>query len=152
MLFHAIKENTHEGKEKKRWTDALMDAGYSSGGAKSAAEKILVMDEEIREGLSRWMEEGELVDIAIEDISVHELVNELGYKEIAAFLMLDWLRREPDAAKEAICRFADRVVISKECLKKLKIVAEEDDAANAEEKARIEAEEAAENEDESHEV
>lgn len=42
--------------------------------------------------------EGRLPDVAYQDITLDELVNTEQMKPIRAILMLDWIRREPDAA------------------------------------------------------
>lgn len=124
--------NERENGEARRWTEILRNEGYSKAGAKSAAEKIVGMDAELRVSLQKWLDHRELDHLAVDGISLLELTETLGYREIAAFLILDWLKREPDKAKEALCNVIDKNEFSDEWLEKVEASEKEDAAANPE--------------------
>lgn len=63
-------------------------------------------------------------------------------------MILDWLSREPEEAKKALAGAKDHLVIDEEVVQKIAQAAVEDDAENAEEKARLDAEEKANSVDE----
>ena len=143
MLFDDIAKMTKDYTEQKNWEKRLLEEGYSKAGAKSAAKKIVGMNPKILNALTRWMDERVLEDICVEDIYVTDLVEKMGHREIGAFLILDWLSREPEEAKKALAEAKDHLVIDEDVLQKIAQAAIEDDAENAEEKARLDAEEKA---------
>ena len=57
MLFDGIAKMTKDYTEQKNWEKRLLEEGYSKASAKSAAKKIVGMDQKILDALTRWMEE-----------------------------------------------------------------------------------------------
>ncbi len=57
------------------------------------------MDNESRKSFVKWFFTGELPDNQVEGISAEYLINNLNCKPLNAFIILDWLKSEPETAK-----------------------------------------------------
>ena len=57
------------------------------------------MDNESRKSFVNWFFTGELPDKQVEGISAEYLINNLNCKPLNAFIILDWLKSEPETAK-----------------------------------------------------
>ena len=115
-----------KNKEKKMWNKLLRNQGYSKEGAKSATEKIVLMDNSLKQEFIRWTETGVLPNIEIEGFDFSGLRNSLGLSETATFLMMDWLLRDPEQAKLSMAESLDRVIILDETLEDIDRAEEED--------------------------
>ena len=71
---------------------------YSEKGIDIVVAGVQEMDQEIRVGMERFLETGEIWGIQIEGFSVEKLIEEHGMNEVAAFLTLDWIKKEPEMA------------------------------------------------------
>lgn len=105
--------------EGERWLPMLKRNGYSDAAAASAAPKIEKMDPQLQNDLLRWDKIGDLPDREIEGFTVAGLVENLGMHPIGAFLMMDWLLREPDEAKYALAQPVTKLEISQAVLKRI---------------------------------
>ena len=95
---------------KKGYSDrmaCLLELGYTRHEAEQAAAKMEQMTPRLLEQLDLWFRTGNLPEDACEGFTVAELVEERGFAVPAAFLYLDWVIREPDAAKAALADMAD---------------------------------------------
>lgn len=101
------------------WIDFLKRNEYPDASAVSAAAKLDALPTDLQEALLRWDKSGELPDLEAEGFTLRELMDYKGLTEIAAILMLDWLRREPEAAKLALAEPADRLEIGAKERKRL---------------------------------
>lgn len=101
------------------WIDFLKKNGYPDVSAVSAAAKLDVLSADLQDALLRWDKSGELPDLEAEGFTLRDLVDYNGLTEIAAFLMLDWLRREPETAKLALAEPMDRLEIGENERKQL---------------------------------
>ena len=84
---------------------------YSGPQMESALESLISpsMDSEIRLHLEKFLTSGVLEDLTVEAYSVTRLKKEHGMNELAAFLTLDWLKREPEDAKASLAKGSDWV-------------------------------------------
>lgn len=96
--------------------DFLLEQGYESRtGAQAAAIKIESMQPDLRAAFFQWSETGQLPDLlpiiteGVEGVSIPDLVKRLGLSIPAAFLMLDWLIRDPNNAKIALANPIDQI-------------------------------------------
>ncbi len=62
------------------------------------------MDKESRLWVIKWILFGEYPNDEVEGVTIQELVNDLGYKPMNAFIVLDWLKTDPDTAKYFILK------------------------------------------------
>lgn len=108
-----------EFKEYGKWITCLEENGYTKAEAKSAAEKILSMDQDIKAALIQWMEDGIIENVVVEGFDVCGLMEHMGFSAIASFLLLDWLKRNPNEAKTALGGILDRVIVSDELLEEI---------------------------------
>jgi len=76
--------------------------GYSQLEIGFLRAKIEGLSSELRAVLEGWLQSGSLTEIVIEGYSMTDLMQRKGLEPVAAILTLDWLRREPDAARQAI--------------------------------------------------
>ena len=90
--------------EGERWLPLLRRNGYSGADLASAAPKIERMEPQLQQDLLRWEKIGDFPDREIEGFTVAGLVENVGLHPIGAFLMMDWLLREPDEAKYALAQ------------------------------------------------
>lgn len=63
----------------------------------------------LHESFARWWETGELPTVGVGSCTAEHLVKERSLTPLAALLTLDWLLREPEAARIAIECGQDRV-------------------------------------------
>ncbi|MBU0975535.1 MAG: hypothetical protein ABIE03_06620 [Patescibacteria group bacterium] len=64
----------------------------------------------IKNGLVEFLESEVVPDIEVEGYSLEKLVSEHQMNVLAAFLTLDWLRKEPEEAKKSLLRGHDAIV------------------------------------------
>ena len=69
------------------------------------------MPEDLQNALLEWDSFGKLPDISSEGFSATELVDGFGLTPIAAILMLNWLRNDPEEAKTALAQPVSRIVV-----------------------------------------
>ena len=105
--------------EGDQWLPLLKRNGYSDAAAASAAPKINKMDPQLQNDLLRWDKIGDYPDREIEGFTVSGLVENVGMHPIGAFLMMDWLLREPDEAKYALAQPLTKLEISQAALKSI---------------------------------
>lgn len=103
-------------KEYAKWKSYLKQNGYDDASAVSAAKKIMAMDSDLKEDLQKWADRGIMSERSVEGFRADELVDIMGFHEVAAFLMLDWLKRDPNAAKMALGDVIDKIELSNELL------------------------------------
>ena len=79
--------------------------GYDKAQTERLAPKIEALPEDIRTALENWVQTGELTSPVYADYDVKKILEKQpAYKEIAAYLTLDWLRRDPAAATAQLNR------------------------------------------------
>jgi hypothetical protein len=83
--------------------------GYSPYAADVTARELVAADPRIQEAFYRWWNTSEISDIEVEGHHLQRLADEHGMNPIAAFLTLDWLIKEPEAALASLARGHDRV-------------------------------------------
>lgn len=77
---------------------------YTSREIRHLFNSVKQMDKESRGWVIDWIESGKFPAKAVEQITVEELVKDFGYKPINAFIAIDWLKHDPDAAKYFIIK------------------------------------------------
>lgn len=102
--------------EGEQWLPLLKRNGYSDAAAASAAPKIEKMDPQLQNDLLRWDKIGDFPNREIEGFTVAGLVENVGMHPIGAFLVLDWLLREPDEAKCVLAQPLTKLEISQAAL------------------------------------
>lgn len=68
------------------------------------ADKVERMDERIKAAFEEWVDNDVIPTIEIEGWSYNKLVEKFKMRPVAAFLVLDWLTREPEKAAKALKR------------------------------------------------
>lgn len=86
----------------KDFVSILSEMDYSPADILHLYYEIKKMDPKIRNWFICWVEDGEYPSDRIEGVTVQQLVEEGGMKPINAFIMIDWLNSDPEAAKYAI--------------------------------------------------
>lgn len=75
---------------------------YKGEHLEDVVSKIESMDADLREKVEKFLETGEVEDMEVEGYTAEKLISDWGMLELAAYLTLDWLRREPEEAKRAL--------------------------------------------------
>ncbi|KKR28591.1 hypothetical protein A2715_03245 [Candidatus Woesebacteria bacterium RIFCSPHIGHO2_01_FULL_39_32] len=83
---------------------------YPDKGLDLVAKKIQQFDTQLKLELEKFLETGEIPAREINGYTIDKLVKEHGMNELAAFLTMDWLIREPEKATESLHRGADKLV------------------------------------------
>lgn len=123
--------NRPKNGDEKRWLKFLTEReGYDKASARSAAKKLVKLDARVKSAFEAWAETGIVKDVSISgaDFTARELMEQLGFQPVAAYLLMDWLIREPDAAKRALAGGADKVIIDAEFLRRMDEAGKLDDA------------------------
>lgn len=105
--------------EGERWLPLLQRNGYSGVALASVAPKIERMEPQLQQELLRWEEIGDFPDREIEGFTVAGLVENVGLHPIGAFLMMDWLLREPNEAKYALAQPLTKLEIDETALARI---------------------------------
>ena len=90
--------------DEKVLRDRLVnDFDYKENGVQFAIEKIKAMNPEVYAAFEAWFNTGAIQEIEVEGYTVASLrQKDKKMNVIAAYLTLDWLKREPAKAKIAI--------------------------------------------------
>ena len=83
--------------------------GYSAGEIDHLFNAVKSMDSTSRAWVIRWLNKGMLPDDEIEGVTAAYLIEELKYKPINAFIVLDWLKTDPEAAKYHILKITSPI-------------------------------------------
>lgn len=98
----------------RQWKLFLKDHDYPGEAINGAAAKLDAMADDLKDALLEWDETGVIPDVEAEGISLRQLTEVFGFKVIAAIMMIDWLRREPDQAKFALSQPVAKLMITRE--------------------------------------
>lgn len=82
---------------------------YSPSRADSAARELVAADPRVRRAFYHWWKTGEFIDFDAHGYNVQRLADEHGMNPIAAYLALDWLLKDPEAALVPLRRGHDWV-------------------------------------------
>lgn len=78
---------------------AIKEKEYSNRQLKLAFAALSRMDNESRKWFIKYIFTGSYPTAVVEDVTVEKLINDLEYTSIQAFLVFDWLKRDPEKAK-----------------------------------------------------
>ena len=87
----------------------LKQEGYSDGEAVHLFGAVKSMDRQSRAWVLRWFNKGILPDAMIEGVTASYLINNCGYKPLNAFIVLDWLKTDPQAAKYFVLKIPSTI-------------------------------------------
>ena len=80
----------------------ISEYSYSEKSAPVVFKKIELMDQEIREAFEEYLINKETTDLSVGNYDYEQLIQSYNMTPIAAFLTLDWLKREPKAAEKML--------------------------------------------------
>ncbi len=63
------------------------------------------MDDESKSWVVAWIEGEGYPDVTVEKVDIRFLVNECKFKPLNAFIILDWLKKQPEYAKYCLQRY-----------------------------------------------
>ena len=90
----------------------MIEFGYPLRGAILVWDKLENISSTLTPDFTLWWEQGKLPDIEINGYKFDQLIAEHRMNPIAAFLTLDWLIREPQAAQESLKKGHDQIIRS----------------------------------------
>lgn len=83
--------------------------GYSQNEIEHLFHAIKSMDRESRKWVLRWFNNGILPEEEVEGVTASYLIEKCGYKPLNAFIVLDWLKTDPQAAKYFVLRIPSTI-------------------------------------------
>lgn len=83
----------------KEFCSFLLNEGCTEAEICHLYGAVKSMDAESRSWVIRWFCTSELPEDEIEGITAKYLIDQCGYKPLNAFIILDWLKTDPQAAK-----------------------------------------------------
>jgi len=72
---------------------------YPEKTAEGAAQKISRAREDIKIAIENFLTSNEITNIQVDEFNVEDLIQSFKLHPVGAYLMLDWLTREPEYAK-----------------------------------------------------
>ena len=81
--------------------------GHYQAGTEQTINDIEEMDPDIQRRALKFLEAGEIEDTEVEGYSIQKLMSEYGFVALGAFLMQNWLKKNPEKAKAALGRGFD---------------------------------------------
>lgn len=90
--------------KRKQIIEILKEEDYPEYMIEQTADKIENLENEIKEAFEKWHLDGTIPAIKLEGYSYQDLVNQFGMKPVGAFVTLDWLKKEPGKASDALRR------------------------------------------------
>lgn len=88
----------------REFENILLNDDYSVKEIRHLFNAVKKMDKESRLWVIRWILFGEYPTEEIEGVTAQMLVDDLGFKPVNAFIVLDWLKTDPDTAKYFILK------------------------------------------------
>lgn len=79
---------------------------YSDKEIRHLFNSVKQLDKETKGWVIDWINTGEYPSKEVEQVTVRVLVEDFGYKPIAAFIAIDWLKQDPQAAKYFMVKIA----------------------------------------------
>ena len=86
------------------FSDFMRNDGYKANEIRHLFSAVKSMDRESIGWVVRWLCLGEFPKKEVEGITAEYLITNCGYKPINAFIILDWLKADPQAAKYFILK------------------------------------------------
>lgn len=87
----------------------MKSEGYTESETKHLFSAVKSMDRESRAWVVEWFNKGVFPDKEIEGVTAEYLINQCGYKPLNAFIVLDWLKADPQAAKYFVLKFPSTI-------------------------------------------
>lgn len=98
----------------------ILSDSYSEKELIQLFRAVKKMDDESKSWVVNWIEGEGYPDVTIEKVDMRFLVSECKFKPINAFIILDWLKNEPETAKYCLQRYTPDSGISASELEKMK--------------------------------
>ena len=90
----------------------MIKNGYTEKEAKHLFSTVKTMDKETRKWIIDWFEGRGFPNKQVEGITVEYLIKNYGLKPVNAFIVIDWLKTDPQAAKYFILKIPTEITIS----------------------------------------
>ena len=86
----------------REYSQCLTGEGYSPTEILNLYNEMKALDPQVRRWVIDWFFGGGFPGEIVEGVTVQYLVEEVGMKPMNAFIAIDWLKKDPDAAKYAL--------------------------------------------------
>ena len=96
------EDKRKEADKMQRYKKKLMNEyRYTDHAAELTAWDLChLISEDARDAAKRWMKEDVYTDVAVQGVSVFRLMEERHMRFPAALIFVDWMRRDPKAARD----------------------------------------------------
>lgn len=80
----------------------LCSQDYPEYMLETTADKVENMNKSLKEAFEDWANNGTIPTIEVEGWSYNRLIEKYNMRPVAAFLALDWLKRDPEKATKSL--------------------------------------------------
>ena len=87
----------------------LARIGYKQPSVDQLIIKLANADQDIIDAINIYLEDKTITDLSFEEFTLTKLMNERHLNFFNAIGTIDWLRRSPEIAKEALCNMQDSI-------------------------------------------
>lgn len=98
----------------------MLKNGYTEKEAKHLFTAIKATDKETQQWFFDWFNGKGLPEKNVENVTVGYLVENYGMKPVNAFIVIDWLKHDPQAAKYFMLKIPTEVTIGDKTIKEMK--------------------------------
>lgn len=98
--------------DKKSIQRLIEEFGYTGSKSKMIWQKINEISPDLFKEFDEWWENGKQPDVIEGGVSYKELITKHSMNPLAAFLTLDWLKREPKTALESLKKGRDVIKLN----------------------------------------
>ena len=101
--------NVLDREEIKTKIEERFPGEYTENGIEIVLDKIMQMEPSVRKNVEDHLNSGEAQDMEVEGYSLQELMAKRNMNPLAAYMTIDWLIKEPEAAKKSLEKGSDEL-------------------------------------------
>lgn len=98
----------------KQFSEFLVEDGYTEAELKHLFKAVKSFDKEIKKWFIDWVNGGGLPTDEIEDKNISFFIDEMKLKPVNAFIVMNWLKTDPETAKYVLQREVPALVIDED--------------------------------------
>lgn len=98
----------------KQFSEFLSEDGYTEAELKHLFKAVKSFDKEIKKWFIKWLNGGGLPSDEIEDVTISFFIDEMKLKPVNAFIIMNWLKTDPETAKYVLQREVPVLEITEE--------------------------------------
>ena len=96
-------------EEIKTKIEERLPGKYTDDGIEIVLDTIMQMEPSVRNYVENYLNSGEAQDVEVEGYSLQELMAKRSMNPLAAYMTIDWIIKEPEAAKKSLEKGSDEL-------------------------------------------